>query len=67
MYLISHLIQSAAEELAYMCYLCSYVGILFPVAVTVVGVEIVGPHHAVHGLQHHPAVVVGNHVGISME
>ena len=46
-------------------YLGGDVGVLFPVAVTVVGVDVVRAHHPVNWLQHHPAVVVGDHVGIS--
>ena len=46
-------------------YLCCNVGILFSVAIAVVGIDVVTPHHSVHGLQHHPAVVVRDHIGIS--
>ena len=45
-------------------YLCGDVRVLPPVAVAVVGVDVVGAGDAVHGLQHHAAVVVGDDVGV---
>ena len=45
-------------------YLGGNIGVLFPVAVTVVGVDVVRAHHPVHWLENHPAVVVGDNVGI---
>ena len=47
-----------------MVYLGGDVCVLFPVAVTVVGVDVVGAHHSVHWLENNPAVVVGDHVGV---
>ena len=44
--------------------LCCNVGILFPVPITVVGVDVVRAHHAVHRLQDNPAVVVGDNIGV---
>ena len=40
------------------------VGVLLPVPVAVVGVDVVAAHDPVHRLQHHAAVVVGDHVGV---
>ena len=50
----------------YICYinLCRDVGVLLPVAVAVVGVDVVRAGHAVHRLKHHPTMVVGDHVGV---
>ena len=45
-------------------YLGGDVGVLFPVAVTEVGVDVAGAHHTVHRLENHPAVVVSDNVGI---
>ena len=46
-------------------HLCGDVGVLFPVSVTIVGVDVVTAHHPVHRLEHYAAVVIGNHIGIS--
>ena len=45
-------------------YLGGDVGVLLPIAVAVVGVDVVRPDDPVHGLEDHPAVVVGNDVGV---
>ena len=47
--------------------LCGNVGVLLPVAVAVVGIDVVGADHTVYRLQHHPAVVVRDHVRVSEE
>ena len=46
-------------------HLCGDVGVLFPVAVAVVGVDVVTAHHPVHWLEDYAAVVISNHIGIS--
>ena len=45
-------------------HLCCNVGVLLPVPVAVVGVDVVAAHDPVHRLQHHAAVVVRDHVGV---
>ena len=48
-----------------LAHLCCDVGVLLPVPVAVVGVDVVAAHDPVHRLQHHAAVVIGDHIGVS--
>jgi len=48
-------------------YLCCNVGILFSVAIAVVGVEVVTSYHTINRLEHHATVVVRDHISVSVE
>ena len=46
------------------CIFINFTRLLFPIAITVVGIEVVNAHHPVHRLEHHTAMVIGYHIGV---
>ena len=59
-----HANKSRSLLIFFRAYLRGDVGVLLPVSITVVCVDVVRPDHAVHRLQHHPGVVVSYHIRV---